>query len=72
MSTTTKEMRFQCVHDCRMEGCPGHTMKLSYYHTSDTVGMSIDGDERFVLEDGAWGALLKLEREMHEYLTRKP
>lgn len=41
-----KEVPYRCFHDCRQEGCPGHTIRVDYYNTVDLVEVHVDGEER--------------------------
>ena len=60
MSDTFRETTFKHLNDCRQLGCPGHTMRVVFHGTSDTVSMSIDGEEYFVLDEDAFETMVEL------------
>lgn len=63
MSGWTKETLYRCFNDCRMEGCPGHVMKMEYRGVSDTYTIFIDDKEYLCADEGILGALNLLWRE---------
>lgn len=66
MSTSELSIEYRCSNDCRMEGCPGHTGKLSYQSTSDAYSFDMGGF-KIHFERGELGAVLKLIAELAEY-----
>ena len=37
MTTHGPEIKYRCFNDCVQTGCPGHTVKVKYHHTSDVM-----------------------------------
>ena len=37
MTSSSPEIEYRCLNDCRQEGCPGHKIKAFYSHVSDTL-----------------------------------
>lgn len=66
MSNQARERRFHCSNDCRQTGCPGHTARLTYSHTSDTRSLQIDGEYEATLDANAWRAFINLDVELRE------
>lgn len=63
---------FRCTNDCRMEGCPGHQMRIVYVCTSDTIIVEIDPKEgerpgsaewQYVFNDDTFATMVDLEIE---------
>lgn len=61
MSTSRITRAFHCSNDCRQTGCPGHLLTLAYYHSSDTVGIECDGEDRGVFDLNEWRALVNMD-----------
>lgn len=58
MGTNYSEYKeFSCDNDCRMEGCPGHKMRLSYSRTSDIYTIEIDGKNEYYLDMNKYSTL---------------
>jgi hypothetical protein len=53
------EVTYRCTNDCRQEGCPGHTMRLSFCRSSDTVAVEIDGKPEYYFGDNTFAAMLE-------------
>ena len=64
-SSYSPEIIFHCGNDCRMEGCPGHTLKIHYHHTSDTVTVLLDDQHYVTFDDVMWSRLNRLDEEYH-------
>jgi hypothetical protein len=55
----SKPVRYTCDNDCRMEGCPGHEMRVTRELTSDTVRVEVDGELVGVFGDGQFCAMVE-------------
>lgn len=66
MSTTELSVEYRCSDDCRMEGCPGHTARLTYQSTSDRYSFDING-QKITLERGAMAAMFMLSGKLAEF-----
>lgn len=44
---------------CRMEGCPGHTLRWRFHHTSDIDIVEIDGKSEYHLDENLWHAMAR-------------
>jgi hypothetical protein len=45
------KMRFNCYDDCKMQGCPGHIMKFTIAHATDSYFFEQSNLEETVCED---------------------
>ena len=71
MSTSfSPELRYRCVNDCRMCGCPGHTLRLRYYHTVDIVILEIDGQQQYCFDDTMFETMIKAHKQYAEQHAR--
>jgi hypothetical protein len=50
MSQFTQEYKIKCWNDCRMEGCPGHSIKIEANNTSNALLYTKDGDIKFGMD----------------------
>jgi coenzyme F420-reducing hydrogenase gamma subunit len=55
----SKPVKYTCDNDCRMEGCPGHEMRVTRELTSDTVVVEVDGELREVLGESEFCAMVE-------------
>jgi hypothetical protein len=66
MSTSRIERAFKCHNDCRQTGCPGHSIRLEYHHTSDTVSIFVDDKHTNTFDKNKWRALVNMDRELRD------
>ena len=67
-SRWSREATYQCG-GCDWGSCPGHTIRLQYHHTSDTVLVHIDGKPERVYSDDEFAALRQLADELDQEAT---
>jgi len=64
VSTSYSEViQFKCFNDCKMQGCPGHTLRLVRHNTSDTFSVEIDGKAEYHFDPTVLDLITKLYRE---------
>lgn len=66
MSKSQAERSFHCSNDCVQTGCPGHVIKLTYNHTSDTVSVEQDGRNYTTFDRTQWRVLVNLDDEIRK------
>ena len=57
---TVKRENHRCMDDCRQEGCPGHTLELTYQTCADVVLLEKDGEEVVGLDFGEFETFLQM------------
>lgn len=67
MSNTYRQTRIKCGNDCVSTGCPGHDLVLAHHHTSDTVSVLFDNQQRFVFDKDVWKRLVLMENEFDNW-----
>lgn len=66
MSTSRRSTTFKHGNDCRQMGCPGHTLTIVFHHTSDTVSVLIDDEERDVFDEHMFFVMCNLGLNLPE------
>lgn len=67
MSSQYFKTTYRCSYDCdSYSGCPGHVLVLHVAGASDTVTLSVDGENIATFNDGLWCAILKLGEQKPE------
>ena len=55
-----EEVKYTCFHDCLgLEGCPGHVLRVDYFHTADLWNVYIDGEMRYIFDPEEARAMYK-------------
>lgn len=57
---TVKRENHRCMDDCRIEGCPGHTLELTYQTCADVVLLTKDGEVVVGLDFGEFETFLQM------------
>lgn len=60
------EERYRCLNDCRMEGCPGHTLQVQFFNTADVVRILVDGEITTTFDGEEFEAMLRSVNRMPE------
>jgi hypothetical protein len=58
MDSQSPEVRFTCLNDCRLEGCPSHTVRAVYSHVSDMLAFEFDDGSRQVFDENQFVAMM--------------
>ncbi len=57
-NSSSGQLKFKCWFDHGLGvPCDGHTLEIIQHHTSDTVSVVIDGENRLIVDEGTWQAL---------------
>lgn len=63
MQQKAERASVRCSNDCRQTGCPGHHVKVTFHHTSDTV--TVEQDSRsHVFDKSVWRSMVELDAEI--------
>lgn len=57
---TVKRENHRCMDDCRQEGCPRHTLELTYQTCADVVLLTKDGEVVVGLDFGEFETFLQM------------
>ncbi len=64
MSKVIREKEYRCSDDCRMEGCPSHTAKLTFYSVSDGYEFDNGHGGTYTFERGELEAFIDLLKNL--------
>jgi TRAP-type mannitol/chloroaromatic compound transport system substrate-binding protein len=59
-------VEYKCPWDHGYEDCPGHTLKVTYHNTSDTIEVLVDDEHYVTFSDTMFAALLDADEKAHK------
>jgi hypothetical protein len=61
-------VEFKCFNDCVQTGCPGHSVRMIYYNTSDTFGVEVDSQRWYVFDPEMFRTMIKAyQKDCEQY-----
>lgn len=56
---------YRCDNDCLISGCPGHELNVTISTVTDTMFVTVDGEDLFFSDTGKWNALRQAVEDLH-------
>ena len=64
MANCKREIKYWCIDDCKMDGCPSHKGVLEFQSTSNYYSFNMNGKE-YNFEEGELQAIIDLIKSLN-------